>query len=564
MEVDPLDFSSSLSEAFASESIDSGAAPIDTSAIGLRLVSSLLDLCPLDAFAIDEEGFVLHMNSFMASSSKWKGHCAWGLFPEKLSSDLRAAAASSFASGHGGLLSLDARLEGRLLRFEIVFALISGGVGCSDALAAVSKPHPSHDGLPKASLRCPGLELLSSSWSGAALASGSHSGPSGCCQMRSLLSARELERDAIGQGLDGVIIESLTKDMRLIWASPEASAIAGMPLEKMKGMFCHEAVRGKDSPCEDCTALKALESSSPQEGEMRSPDGRSYKTRSLPVKDGAGEVNGVVHVAMDITDWRNLEERMREASVKAEELSRAKSDFLACVSHEIRTPMNVIVGMAELLRDAIGQERKDVHEYCDEIGRASEMLLSIFNDIFDYSLLESGDIKIARRRFSPREEFNSVASETRRRAAGKGLEFAMDIDESVPWSVIGDPRHLRRILLNLVSNAVKFTAQGRVRVSARAELVPSGGAAWLKFKVSDTGVGVSTEAQERIFEPFTQEDASIRRPYGGTGLGLAIVKKLLDVMGGSIELRSRKGEGSVFSVSIPLELPSSSDSQELP
>ncbi len=521
------------------------------------LLGAMLDLCPLETLAVDGNGIVLEMNAPLAGSSEWRGRCLWDLFPKPMAELLNSASGRVLSSSKGGLLTVEASLEGEPLSLEIALSPLPGGAGNGgDAVVAMSKRIKVASGRAPASLRSPRLEIASSFWSegdpASALVASSPAGGDEGLDERVFFNQRE--REAIGDGLKGVLVESLSKDMRLLWANREASIVSGKPLSEMKGQLCYEAMRRRSAPCDDCTAVKALSSSQPQEGELKSPDGRRYKSRSLPVRDKSGKVSGVVHVAMDITEWRNLEERMRQARIKAEELSRAKGEFLSCVSHEIRTPMNVIVGMSDLLRDAAGPASKEIAEYCTEIGRASEMLLSILNDILDYSLLESGDVKLFRQPFALREEFCSVAADMRRRAAEKGLEFALELDERLPWTVVGDPRHLRRILLNLVGNAVKFTEKGRVRVFAWAEDVTPGSVIWLKFKVSDTGIGISNEASGHLFEPFTQEDSSNKRQYGGTGLGLAIVRKLLDVMGGAIEMRSRKGEGTVFSVSIPFEL----------
>ncbi len=234
------------------------------------------------------------------------------------------------------------------------------------------------------------------------------------------------------------------------------------------------------------------------------------------------------------------EEALRE---EAEQFSRSKSEFLANMSHEIRTPMNGVLGMTELALNA--EINPDVREYLAMAHSSGEQLLEILNDILDMSKIEAGHIRFESTSFSPVEIVTEVARTVAKRAQDKGLELIIDVEDSVPDLVVGDPHRLRQIILNLAGNAVKFTEKGEIVISAVAEEVDP--ATWLlQFKVKDTGIGVPADKTQQIFSAFTQADGSTTRKYGGTGLGLSICKQLAELMGGEIGLNSAVGLGSEF------------------
>jgi signal transduction histidine kinase len=268
----------------------------------------------------------------------------------------------------------------------------------------------------------------------------------------------------------------------------------------------------------------------------------------------AGNVVGAVWVAHDMRDHLRMLAEVAASRDAALEGSRIKSEFLANVSHEIRTPMNVVIGYVDIVLESplsIAQRG-----YLDRVRRSAVDLLDIINDVLDISKVEAGKLTVERVPFGLRAVVNDVVGTLAIRAEEKQLALAVVVDPAVPDRITGDPIRLRQVVLNLVSNAIKFTDQGEVIVRVTREVADGADDPVLHFSIVDTGIGIPTDKQELIFQAFTQADGSMSRRYGGTGLGLTIAARLVGLMGGRIWVDSTPGRGSVFHFTIETDLDS--------
>lgn len=274
-----------------------------------------------------------------------------------------------------------------------------------------------------------------------------------------------------------------------------------------------------------------------------------YTQRIPLVKPGEDPLVAVVRSV--VSSLRRKIDALEMANQEALAASKAKDELLAIVSHEIRTPLNGMIGMMNLLLDSEMTDEQAGHFHM--VHDSAFRLLRILNDVLDYSKLNSRHVKLEKRTFDPEQLIVSVLRTFAGAADEKGLSLEYTIGENLPAMVEGDELRLSQILSNLVGNAVKFTQQGSVHVNALL-LEKRGKRGMLRFKVADTGIGIPPERQHRIFEPFTQQDASISRRFGGTGLGLAISRNLVNLMGGDIWIESEPEQGTVFRFTVDLGL----------
>lgn len=277
--------------------------------------------------------------------------------------------------------------------------------------------------------------------------------------------------------------------------------------------------------------------------EVEIPDGRWFLVRYFRTSD-----EGVLSLVTDITEWKRSAAELVAARDAADTANQAKSAFLASMSHEIRTPLNGVLGFAELLLDS--ELSDDQRRLVIGLRDAGKSLAALINDILDISKIEAGKLELEAIAMSPAAIIDGAASILRAQIAAKGLELRVDCYPSVPAWIVGDPTRVRQVLLNLISNALKFTEAGRILIRCGAEAGSDG--MRLRFEVEDTGMGIPDDRRAFLFKDFSQLDPSTTRRYGGSGLGLSICKRLVEAMGGEIGVRSRATSGSVFWFTIGL------------
>jgi PAS domain S-box-containing protein len=368
-------------------------------------------------------------------------------------------------------------------------------------------------------------------------------------QTRELEEGMRLLRTLI-DGLPDIV--ALQKpDHTILFYNRAGYDFLGRAPEAVDGRRCFELI-GRTRQCENCATSRAFRTGR-IETSLRFVEGadRWIEARAIPVPNEQGELTMAIEILRDVTESKEAEAALRESMARAEKMAAeadranaAKSEFLANMSHEIRTPMNGVLGMAGLMLDT--ELTPEQRQYAEVIQSSGETLLTLIDDILDFSKIEAGKLDLEELDFDLRSTLEDFADALAFRAHQKDVEFHCLVRPDVPDRLRGDPGRLRQILNNLAGNAVKFTREGEVSVIVERRHEAGDAEVVLRFSVYDTGIGISGEAQARLFTAFSQADGSTTRKFGGTGLGLAISKRLAGLMGGEIGLDSVEGEGSTF------------------
>jgi len=374
----------------------------------------------------------------------------------------------------------------------------------------------------------------------------------------------ELQRHALifAHIYDGLLVLDLGG--RIIDCNPGASQLFGWSKAELFGKTLPHLHSPTAETVRSLSVVKAILSDG--EWQAQEPfirkDGSvgTAQMNAMPLQSKGKQTIGILVIYHDISDrhlaelaWEHQKLALEQAQRVAQEASQAKGEFLAMMSHEIRTPMNAVIGMTDMLKETpLSPEQRD---FVDTIHMAGESLLTIVNQVLDFSKLESGSFKLDFYSFNLQECVENILDLLGAKALEKGIGLFYRIAENVPLLVEGDGNRVRQVLLNLLGNALKFTEQGEVMLDvSRAEPDPIAypEAVMVQFAVKDTGIGISPEQQSQIFQPYAQADVSTARKYGGTGLGLNISHRLTELMGGKIWLKSKVGQGSTFFFAIPL------------
>jgi PAS domain S-box-containing protein len=367
-------------------------------------------------------------------------------------------------------------------------------------------------------------------------------------ELRQLHRKQELVFNAVGEGIHALDLEG-----RTIFENPAGAKMLGWEPNELIGKPTHATMHhskadGAPYPQGECPIFASLRDGSPRrisDEVFWRKDGTSFPVEyvTAPILDENHEIIGAVVVFSDITESKRAQKELHHAKEAAEAANRAKSQFLANMSHEIRTPMNGVMGMTSLMLDTtLTQEQR---QFGETIRTSAEALLTVINDILDFSKIEAGKLRFEELDFDLRELMKGTLDMLAGQAQAKGLKLAATIAPEVPTRLRGDPGRLRQILVNLVGNAIKFTNAGEVTTCVTSEQETATDVL-VRFEVQDTGIGIPSETQARLFQAFVQADDSMTRKYGGTGLGLVICRELVERMDGRIGVESAPGQGSRF------------------
>jgi len=369
---------------------------------------------------------------------------------------------------------------------------------------------------------------------------------------------KEYSDTLIRSSSDGIF--AVDQDLRLTAWNPSIQKMSGVSERDALGkvaLTLHPILSSNNENNRLQDALKGLTfAADDQRYRLPGFGTRCFSTRYSPLRKASGEIVGALGVVRDITEQKSVEAELRRAKEAAEKANHAKSRFLANMSHEIRTPMNAVTGMSTVLLDtALTEEQR---YYIQVIQKSSQDLVTIINEILDFSKINAGKLKLDHAAFDLRACVEGALDLVSASASTKGLELTSNLSPSLPVEIIGDSTRLRQILLNLLGNAVKFTASGSIGISMTGEVIEgSAGEAkkvQIQFSVEDTGIGIPKEKMDGLFQAFNQLDNSTTKKYGGTGLGLAICRELVAQMGGKIWAESKQGAGSIFHFTIVAEV----------
>jgi PAS domain S-box-containing protein len=347
-----------------------------------------------------------------------------------------------------------------------------------------------------------------------------------------------------------MILYITERDGRVLYVNRRAASLFGRPPEEVVGKRQEELFPPHSAQSHVAKIRDVFDSGTHYFGEERMPrpDGDLWiDVRLVPLQDAQGRPMGVLGISWDITERKRYELELDRAKATAEAASRVKSHFLASVSHELRTPLNSIVGFLSLLGDTPLTEEQS--RFLKHAVASSEHLVSVINDVLDFSRIEAGRMELRCAAVDPGAVLQGAAAFLQTRASQKGLTLRTVLPEGGCPVVWADGDKLRQVIVNLVDNAVKFTERGEVVVALEV-VARSGGTSLLRFEVTDTGMGISRGDQERLFQAFSQLDSARTRRFGGTGLGLAICKSLVNLMKGTMGVESEPGRGSRFSFTL--------------
>lgn len=318
-------------------------------------------------------------------------------------------------------------------------------------------------------------------------------------------------------------------------------------LQKAVGMSLKD-ISGTSSPLSDSLELEQIFVEGKKKSvEFTSVDGRVWLVQAIPVTEDNGKIIGILETCRDITENKATETLLKEKQI-AEAANRTKSEFLANMSHELRTPLNSIIGFADLLYEQVyGELNEKQLKSVGNIYKSGKHLLNLINSILDLSKVEAGKMELYYKQFELANKINTIKSLVSPIADKKNIQIEIDIDSGLS-TICADEARFAQVMYNLVDNAIKFSFEnGRVKIGARRK------GDMVEITVSDTGIGVKPEDQNKLFKPFSQVDPFLSKKYEGTGLGLSLVKQIVKLHGGYVWFRSKPREGSTFAFAIPIE-----------